>query len=153
MERRRRCRTIRILFALFPFSSWRYALLQGHLLRCPECLKDVADIETARSVTMVKEKIAPHKDLWMTLSNRLAAEPTKLKARKMSAWRWALGTAGLLALIAVLFLAFPRTHRPVSLDLQVKLQVNTITLYEQPAQAFIFKTQDPDLTFVWVEKR
>ena len=147
----RHCKIIRILFKLSPFISWRYALLERHLLHCPECLRKAADIEEARSATISKAQIGERMDFWPAFVNRLSHEAKKEEKRFRLSWRWAMGTAGLLALTGVILMTFsPKAESP---DLAVKLQVNNPKIYDEPAQAIIFQTQNPNWTFVWVEKQ
>jgi len=51
------CKRIKILFKLLPFKSWQCYLLPRHLLKCPDCLEDLAGFEEARSAPISKEKI------------------------------------------------------------------------------------------------
>ncbi|MBP1767297.1 MAG: hypothetical protein H6P98_1412, partial [Candidatus Aminicenantes bacterium] len=67
-------------------------------------------------------------------------------------WAWALGTAGLLALAIIGVFFFAPSPPADVLSSGVKLRVNYVRMYEVPAQAFIFRTQDANSTFVWVEK-
>jgi hypothetical protein len=61
---------------------------------------------------------------------------------------YAANTVG--AIIGVFFF-IPNPPADV-LSSGVKLRINFVRMYEEPAQAFIFHTQDENSTFVWVER-
>lgn len=145
------CKAIRFLFRISPFSAWRYALLDRHLLRCPECLKEVADVEAARSATFPRSAAAEATDFWPAFARRLAREGEAERRSRAPLWRWAAGAAGLLALAGVLLIVF--APRPEFVDPAIKLSVESIKIYDEPGRAIIFQGQDPDKTFVWVEKQ
>ena len=147
------CQRIKFLFKLIPLKSLQYALLQSHLLKCDTCLKDLADIDEAKSVTISKAELADIKNLRPRFVKDFEQRKQKKKVTLRPAWRWALGATTALALtFGLIFLA---THSPRKEDLDdiaVKLTIDYIKIYEEPAQAFIFQTQDASKTFVWVEK-
>jgi hypothetical protein len=147
------CKRTKILFKLLPFKSWQYYLLQRHLLKCPDCLGDLAGVEEARSATISQDKIRDVKDFWPQFSASFKKEERKKKILSRPAWRWAVGTAGLVALTVAAVFILTLSHKTEYSDLAVKLRINYIKIYEEPAQAIIFQTQDPNRTFVWVEKQ
>jgi hypothetical protein len=130
----------------------KYAVLQKHILNCPECSKAAAGVEEARSTTFSRQSVLPVNDPWPAVSRRLAGESTKDRAPRRLSWRWAAGLVSAAALIWFLSSFFPRPQPEMPVALDVDLRIEKVTLYDQPAQAFIFKTQDPDRTFVWIEK-
>jgi hypothetical protein len=66
---------------------------------------------------------------------------------------WAVGAAGVVALAIIGAFFLVPTSRHEALSSGVKLRVNYVKMYEQPAQAFVFHTRDANSTFVWVEKQ
>jgi hypothetical protein len=117
-------------------------------------MKGAADIEEARSATIAKEKIGEGRDFWREfLLDLERGKPTR-RTGPRPFWQWAAGTAGVLAVAAaatIILLNPP--HRNGFPELTVKLRIGEVKIYEEPAQAFIFQTQDPDTTYVWVEKQ
>jgi len=145
-------RWIQMVIRLLPFNSGLSLRFRRHLEQCPECQGELADIQEARASTIGQEDIGASRDFWpafaLSLERSRRGEPGKGRL----IWAWAVGTAGLLAAtIAGLFLWFPSSPGSF-LSSGVKLRVNYVRMYEQPAQAFIFQSQDADSTFVWVEK-
>ena len=73
------------------------------------------------------------------------------------AWRWALGTAGLLAVVGIIVLVplLSRKRMPpvARVESPLPFRVDSVMIEEKPAQAFVFHTQDSDITYVWVEKQ
>ncbi len=142
-----------LFIRLLPFRSGLSLRLRRHLEQCPECLSRMADIKDARSATVSPRDFGQVEDLWPRLAPSLGTPlrdgPTKPRVVR---WGWALGTAGLLVLaIIVAFFFVPNPPADV-LSSGVKLRVNYVRMYEEPAQVFIFRTQDANRTFVWVEK-
>jgi len=150
-----KCRRVKLLFRIVPVVSLQSALIRRHLLSCSRCSEDAADLEEARAAILPPEKIGPRRDHWPAVSRRLdQAEKTIPGRRFRQAWRWAFATAGLLAVLAVvLWNRFPRRPEADPFAGGLKLKIHDLRVYEQPAQAFIFQTQDADRTFVWVEQR
>jgi hypothetical protein len=147
------CQRIELLFKLIPIKSWQYSLLQRHLLRCDKCLKNLVGIEEAKSATISKEKIRAARDFWPEFRRGVKeAKPRRQRQARPAYRRWAFGTVALLAVISAGVFILTLPQKKENLDQSIKLRVNYARIYEQPAQAFVFQTQDPDSTFVWVEK-
>jgi len=141
-----------VLVWVLPFRSGLSRRLRRHLERCPECLDRMADVRQARSVTISARELGRVEDIWPRLAPKLGTPSCRESEAPKAGWAWALGTAGLLALAVVgAFFLAPLGPTEV-LSAGVKLRVNYVRMYEEPAQAFIFRTQDADSTFVWVEK-
>jgi anti-sigma-K factor RskA len=149
----RSCSAIKFIFNLFPIKRLQYFLLQRHLLRCSECKSSLIDKEEARAVTYQKENIRIREDFWQKFDQRLKADEKEKKVSLLPGWKWAIGTTAFFALAVVLYFAFTPLLLRKKTNLAAKLQINYINLYEEPAQAFIFQTQDAKRTFIWVEKR
>ena len=146
-------RGIQTLIRLLPFRSRWSGRLRQHLESCRKCQEDLADLEEARAATISSVELGQGKDFWPDLAIRIESVEPQISARPRLNWRWALGAAGFVAVAAAvgLFLFQPGSgNDPVS---AVRLRINYVTMYEKPAHAFIFQTQDPNSTFVWVEKQ
>ncbi|HOI44113.1 MAG TPA: hypothetical protein PLX50_00720 [Candidatus Aminicenantes bacterium] len=149
----RHLKKTRILLGLCPFKAWRASLVRRHLEECAVCREDLADVRQARSVTIAGSELGPVKDFWPQFAESLRTKaPAKTKVAR-PAWRWAIGTAGLAGIAVLTFLILGPRQRTNGLDSGVKLRVNYAELYEKPAQAIIFQTQEADSTFVWVERQ
>lgn len=147
------CQSIKFLFKLIPLKSLQYSLLQSHLLKCDACLKDLADIDEAQTITIPKDRLEDVKDLWPQFLKDLEQQRQRKKVTLRPAWRWALGSAAALVLtLSLIFVMTQSTQKGYLDDIAVKLTIDYIKIYEEPAQAFIFQTQDASKTFVWVEK-
>jgi len=148
-----KCQRIKSLFKLIPFKSIQYSLIQTHLLKCDACLKDLADIDEAQTITVPKSRLEDVKDLWPQFLKDLEQQRWRKKVILRPVWRWALGSAAALVLTLSLIFVLTRSAEKRYLDdSAVKLTIDNINLYEEPAQAIIFQTQDASKTFVWVEK-
>jgi len=148
-----KCQIIKILFKLIPFKSIQYSLIQTHLLKCDDCLKNLAGTDEARKITVSKSRLEDVKDLWPQFLKDLEQQKQKKKVTPHLTWRWALGSAAALVLTLGLIIVItqsPKNEYPD--ESTVKLTIDYINLYEEPRQAIIFQTQDASKTFVWVEK-
>jgi hypothetical protein len=141
-----------LLFKLLPFRSWQYFLIRRHFLRCERCLANLADLEEARAATVAKDKLGEVMDIWPGFFGAAETKEKKTKPRFRPAWRWAVGTAGVLAASAALMLIMTLSPKKETPGLAVKLRIDYAEIYGELAQTFVFQTQDADSTFVWVEK-
>jgi len=141
-----------MVIRLLPFNSGLSLRFRRHLEQCPECQGELADIQEARASTIGQEDIGASRDFWPAFALSLERPKPRRHVGAGLGWAWALGTAGLLALaITGAFFLIPFSRQEV-LSSGVKLRVNYVRMYEKPAQAFIFQTQEANSTFVWVEK-
>jgi hypothetical protein len=144
---------ILIVLRLLPFNSRTSVRVRSHVERCEKCRQSLASREKALAVMPARSRLPETEDFWPRLVFDLKKEPAADEARRPARrWRWALGTAGVLAAVLASFLILtPRREAPAGP--LVKLRIDSVSIYGQPAQAFIFQTQDADSTFVWVEKQ
>jgi hypothetical protein len=113
----------------------------------------MADVQEARAATISKNNLGQVEDFWPRFALSLERPKSERHARAKVGSNWALGTAGLLAVVIIgLFFFVPSSPKDV-LSTGVKLRVNYVRMYEEPAQAFMFHTRDANSTFVWVEKQ
>ena len=149
----RHLKGIQVLIRVLPFRSRWSAGLRRHLEHCRKCQKSLADLDEARGATISREKIGQEMDFWPVFLRKIESTGLLIKARPRLAWRWALGAVGLVAAAAVvgLLLFRPGTGNDPASD--VKLRIQSVRMYDQPAQAYIFQTRDTNSTFVWVEKQ
>lgn len=142
-----------VFIRLLPFRSGLSSRLRRHLEQCGECQGRMADIQEARAATISKNDLGKVGDFWPRFALSLEKPKSGKHFGAQLGWSWALGTAGLLALAIIgAFFLVPSSPQEV-LSSGVKLRVNYVRIYEEPAQAFIFHTQDENATFIWVEKQ
>ncbi|MBN2199339.1 MAG: hypothetical protein JW747_05760 [Candidatus Aminicenantes bacterium] len=150
------CRTRKALIGLVPLASLRRALLARHLSRCARCREREADIREARSVTWAKEDFEGRPDFWPRLEEALRRPdaPHTAAPRLAPRWRWAAVSAAAVGLAAagLILIDFEKKNGPVVAP-GLKLVIDSPRIYSEPAQAYIFQTQDEHTTFVWVEKQ
>jgi anti-sigma-K factor RskA len=119
----------------------------------------LATLEEARRATIAADRLRDGRDFWPGFEAAVRPErgerPVRSAVRPF--WRWALGTASLAAVIGIVVLVpmlSRREPRPAApLEASLSFRVDSVTIEEKPAQAFVFHTQDPDITYVWVEKQ
>jgi len=148
-----KCRKIKLLFKVIPIKSIQYTLLQKHISKCDKCLNELADINEARSATIHKDSLKSVKDFYFPLESNIEKEERKKRTPMPPLWSWALRTAG--ALVLTIGLVFVITHSPQKENIEpsIKLIIDYVKLYEEPAQAIIFQTQEKSRTFIWVKKQ
>lgn len=119
----------------------------------------LATLDEARRATIAADRLKGVRDFWPGFDAALRREREKRPVRfgVRPGWRWTLGTAGLLALVGIVVLVPNLSRRkplPASpVERPLPFRVDSVTIEEKPAQAFVFHTQDPDITYVWVERQ
>ena len=137
---------------LLPLRSGLSLHLRRHLEQCPECQGRMASIQEARAATVSRNELGQVRDFWPRFALSLKSPRSGRSFETGWHWSWALGLAGFLALAIVGLFIFAPSPSGEVLSSGVKLRVNYVRMYEEPAQAFIFQTQEANSTFVWVEK-
>jgi hypothetical protein len=146
-----RCKTVDALITILPLKKWQDLLIRRHSLKCPVCLGKLADKDEIRSVLITQSEIPVPKDLWpefVSLRNQ-SLKPVEQPHRK--AWNWGYAAAGALIVLVAVFWNL-RIHQPLEPELSGDFQIKSIEVDGRPAQAYLFKTEDPHIYFVWAEK-
>ena len=133
--------------------------MPDHKSPVEEYADNLATLDEARRATISRERLGGVKDFWpgfaVAIGKKGSTNGVRIGAR--FALQWALGTAGLLVVIGVSVLApklFRRGSPPATPEkTAIIFRIDSVKINEEPAQAFIFQTQDQDSTFVWVEKQ
>ncbi len=119
----------------------------------------LATLEEARRATVSADRLKDVRDFWPGFAAAVRREGEKRTARSAfrPAWRWAMGTASLLAVVGIVVLVPMLTRREppraAPSEGPLAFRVDSVAIEEKPAQAFVFHTQDPDITYVWVERQ
>ncbi len=119
----------------------------------------LATMDEARNATISAGKLGGVKDFWPGFAASVRRDGEKAHGRPLvrPGWRWALGTASLLAVIGTIILVPTLTQRgpslPAPVDSPLPFRVDSVAIEEKPAQAFVFHTEDPDTTYVWVDQQ
>ena len=148
-----RWRTVKFLQRFLPIRRWQVLLLRRHARSCPECRSSLAEVEEARKATLSQRALGPVKDFWPEFVKILKKDLPERESSPGIRRPWWLAFAGLSAAglaVAVALLTSPPPDRVA--DLLVKVRIQSAKIYDRPAQAIIFQTQDVDRTFIWVEQ-
>lgn len=148
------CRIRKALIGLVPIAFWRDALLARHALGCGRCREGLADIREARFATWAKEDFEGRIDFWPRFQEAFRRPETRPARPFTVRWRWgaaSLAAAG-LAVAGLLLLDFDGKNAE-GLPPGMKFVIKSSMIYNEPAQAYIFQTQDDQTTFAWVEKQ
>jgi hypothetical protein len=119
----------------------------------------LATLEEARRATISADRLKDVRDFWPGFAAAVRQERGKRHGRPAARpdWRWALGTAGLLAVVGIIVLVpmLSRRESPPAdgANSPLPFRVDSVTIEEKPAQAFVFHTQDPDISYIWVERQ
>jgi hypothetical protein len=147
------CKRIETIIKLVPILSWQGGLLRRHVSKCPACQENLADIQEARSVIISRDKLGEVKNFWPHIREDMRRKEKRKKLMFRPFWGWAFATAVFVAVVLACVLITILPLKNESPDLSVKLRIQYIEFYEEPAQAIIFQTQDANKTFIWVEKK
>jgi len=133
--------------------------MPDHKSRVEEYGDDLATMDEAKRATISKERLGNVKDPWPGFAAAVGKKGTTKHVRigTRPTLQWALGTAGLVVIIGVSVLV-PKLFRrgappPPPEKTAVIFRIDSVKIDDEPAQAFIFQTQDQGSTFVWVEKQ
>ena len=133
--------------------------MPDHKSRVDEYGDDLATMDEARRATISKERLGDVKDFWPGFAAAVGKKGTTKHVRigTRPTLQWALGTAGLVVIIGVSVLV-PKLFRRSGPSAApgktaVIFRIDSVKINDEPAQAFIFQTQDQGSTFVWVEKQ
>jgi len=150
-----KCRLIDFLFTIFPIKRWQGFLIRRHIQKCPACHGKLADAEEVKPFLVQESDIENLEDIWPAVKARLSErkEGARIPLRR---WRWVYASAFLAVVLTGLvwlsIIFFP--GRSPSEDLlKGQFQINFIEIESEPAQAFVFRPQDSNTYFVWVEKK
>ncbi len=119
----------------------------------------LATLDEARKATIPAGRLVGVKDFWPGFAASVRRDGERAPGRSLvrPGWRWALGTVSLLAVIGTIILVPTLTQRaplpPAPVYRPLPFRVDSVAIEEKPAQAFVFHTQDPDITYVWVERQ
>ena len=133
--------------------------MPDHKSRVEEYGDDLATMDEAKRATISKERLGNVKDPWPGFAAAVGKKGTTKHVRigTRPTLQWALGAAGLLVVIGVSVLVpklFRRGAPPAAPEkTAVIFRIDSVKINDEPAQAFIFQTQDQGSTFVWVEKQ
>jgi hypothetical protein len=133
--------------------------MPDHKSRVEEYGDDLATMDEARKATISKERIGDVKDFWpgfaAAVGKKESTKHVRIGARPTL--QWALGAVGLVVVLGVSVLVPKLFHRsgPSAAPgkTAVIFRIDSVKIDDEPAQAFIFQTQDQGSTFVWVEKQ
>lgn len=146
-----RCRMVDVFFKLLPAKKWQDFLIRNHILNCSACLGKLADKEEARSILIAESEIPAVKDMWPGFVSCLnqGIGPRERPIRK--AWNWGYVAAGAIVTLTAVIWSL-RAPPSVSHALSENFKITSIEVDGRPAQAFLFKTEDPNTYFVWAER-
>lgn len=119
----------------------------------------LATLDEARKATIAAGSLGGVKDFWPEFAATIRLEPERRPGVSgvRPGWRWALGTAGLLAVVGAVILVPTLTRRETGPaappERPLPFRVDSVAIEEKPAQAFVFHTRDTDITYVWVERQ
>lgn len=146
------CRMVDVLFKLLPSKKWQDFLIRYHILNCSACLGKLADKDEIRSILIAESDIPAVKDMWPGFVSRLNIGINHHERPIRRMWNWGYVAAGAIMILTAAIWSL-RTPPSVSHVLSENFKIKSIEVDGRPAQAFLFKTEDPNTYFVWAEKK
>ena len=163
-----RCHTIRTWLIREPetLSERQKRQITGHLDACEKC-KHASEhiLRLNRAVERFRRETIPHHiatGLWENVKNELVEEvqttvPSRIPSKRVSrpVWSWAIPS--LAAFCVVVFVALFRIWQTSSRATRFDSAALDIAVYSaeidgQNAQVSIFHTDNPEMTFIWLDK-
>ncbi len=155
------CRMVNLAYALLPLSAWRGFLIRRHIETCGRCQALLAGCGEARRLLVSADSQKDGDLLWQKVwrqlgDGRASRSRWQHSAESRKIWKWALGGAALLAVVAVNFwvlrggrspeMGAPAPSRPDRFDLKY------LKIDGEDANAFVYQPQNSDLIIVWAGK-
>jgi len=163
-----RCHTIRTWITRGPetLSERQKRQIAGHLNTCEKC-KHASEyiLRLSRAVERFKrETIPPHiaTGLWENVKNELVEDlqitvSSRIPSKRVSGPVWSWAIPSLAAICVIVFVALFRIWQTSSRVTRVDSAVFDIAVYSaeidgHDAQVSIFHTDNPEMTFIWLDK-
>jgi len=150
-----RCSVFNFIVKVIPIKPWQDFLIRRHLGGCRHCREGLITSEEAEILLEMAFPESSRKDFWPAVKHA-HHEPVAEKKRFLwPRWRWAMGAAGLAAaVLAVLWIGFfsPSHDIPSPGISDEGFQIKYIKVGDEPADTFVFQTQDSDMIIVWAQK-
>jgi hypothetical protein len=138
-------------FKLLPFKKWQDFLIRYHILNCSACLGKLADKDEIRSILISESEVPDVKDMWPGFVSRLNQGISLSERPVRRVWNWGYVAAGAIVTLTAVIWSL-RAPPSVSHSLSENFKIKSIEVDGRPAQAFLFKTEDPNTYFVWAER-
>jgi len=151
-----RCRITAFLVSALPIRPLQGLMIRVHADRCPNCRDGLAGRDEVRRLLVQQREGGEPSLLWAALEPRLSG---RAAARSLPFWRrhpLASSAASALAVLAALILVFKpsfRAAKTADLSILNVFQIRSISIDDQPADAYLFCPQDSDMIIVWAEKK
>jgi hypothetical protein len=148
-----RCRMVNFLFSIIPLKIGQDFLLRKHIQNCPSCQENLASLEETKSLLIQEGEVGDLEGLWPKVKVQLAKEKRKEKVFRLPRWGWAVGGAGLIAVVIIGLWLFWSAHlgKP-SEELGRPFQIKYIRVHDKPARAYLFQPQDSNMIIIWAEE-
>lgn len=151
-----KCRFVDFLFTAFPIKRWQGFLIRCHIRECQACLGKLADAEDVKPLLIQESELENMEDLWTAVNTRISEGKREAGISLKRRWRWGYAAAILAVVfvgIVMLSIIFFSGKAPSENPLEGQFQINFIEIENEPAQAYVFRPQDSNTYFVWVEKK
>jgi hypothetical protein len=128
-------------------------LLRKHIQNCPACQGNLASLEETKSLLIQEGEVGDLEDLWPKIKVRLSEEKRKKEGLRLPRWGWAVGAAGLVAVVIIGLWLFWSAHlgKP-SEEPGRAFQIKYIRVHNQPARTYLFQPQDSNMIIIWAEE-
>lgn len=150
-----RCKAIQYLLSIFPFNKGKDFLIRSHIRKCERCSGQLASREEVRTLLIREQDIENFRDLWSSIESGLTEKSKTKKTVFPKNRKWVYSAAGMFAAILAGFLLYASLFQKgaVSRDEgNVKFQINSLRVGDEPATPFLYQPRDSDMILVWAEK-
>lgn len=151
-----KCKLIDFLFAVLPIKRLQGFLIRHHIRECSACLSRLADVEEVKPLLIQEGELEDLENLWPAVKAKIDKGREDVRVPLWHRWKWVYAAAALFVAAAVwlwLFSPFSPGKDPSEEPFAGQFQIDYIEIENEPAQAYIYRPQDSNTFFVWVEKK
>lgn len=130
-------------------------LSRFHTQKCDICMSQLASREEVKALIIQERDVEDFHNLWPAIRTGVSEEKPAKKAMYPINRKWAFAAAGVVSVFLAGYLLLPSLFQNGALldrDGDVRFQIISIRVGDEPATPFLYQPKDSDMILVWAEK-